>query len=79
MSVAMMAARPGRCTFTATRRPSCVVASCTWAMVAAASGVAPNDENRCVNGAPRSRSTVARTVSKSIAGNSSCSSSSSSM
>ena len=74
MSREMTGSSPGRCTFTATWRPSFIVASCTCAMVAAASGVSPNSENNSVSGAPSRASTVARAVLKSIAGNSSCSS-----
>ena len=53
----------GRCTFTATRRPSCVVASCTCASDAAASGVGLNAWYSVSGGAPSDCATIARTSS----------------
>ncbi len=47
---------PGRCTFTATSVPSASRARCTWAMLAAATGVGSIDSNVSARRWPSSRS-----------------------
>ena len=60
----MMSSMSGYWTFTATSRPSCSLAACTWASEAAAMGCSSNSEKTASRGFPSSRSTTARTTSK---------------
>ena len=55
---------PGRSTFTATRRPSRVVALCTTEIDARPIGVSEKLQNASSSGMPRSASTARRTSSK---------------
>ena len=57
---------PPRC-----RRPSLVVARCTWAMEAAATG-APKQENRLSTGLPKARAISARAAASEKGGSRSC-------
>ena len=64
---------PGYCTLTATSRPSCQTARCTWPMDAAADGSSSNEVNRCLHPGPSSRASMACTAARSIGGAESCS------
>ena len=50
---------PGYCTFTATTRPSCQTALCTWPIDAAAAGMSSNSANRARQSSPSSSRRIA--------------------
>src|SRR6478735_6799959 len=77
-SWSIVAAAPGRCTFTTTRRPSASVARCTWPMVPAASGCGSIEPNASSHGTPSSCSITATTSPSVIGGTDDCSERSSS-
>ena len=68
----------GRTTLTTTASPSCVMAVCTWAMEAEASGVRSNCLNKCSVLSPRDCSIMRLASAGSKAGQLSCSLASSS-
>ncbi len=70
-SVSTASAIPGYCTFTATSRPSWVVARWTCPIEAAATGCSEKSAKCSSSGPPRSASATRRTCSKSAAGTSS--------
>ena len=69
----MVSAIPGYCTFTATARPSCVIARCTCPIDAAAMGSGSQRAKACSGGRPSSASTTCAASSALIGGTLSCS------
>ena len=76
-SFSMMLSMPGRSTLTATSRPSCSTAKCTWAIEAEATGSTSNCANNLSGGAPSAASTQAAAWADGNGGTRSCSSASS--
>jgi hypothetical protein len=72
ISSGTISATLGYCTFTATTRPSCLVARCTWASDAAEAEPASKDAKASSTG-PRSASTMRRTAAAGAGGTRSCS------
>ena len=64
---------PGYCTLTATSRPSCQTARCTWPIEAAAAGVSSKDVNWCRQRGPSSSASTLCTTEDGIGGAASCS------
>ncbi len=59
---------PGYCTLTATSRPSCHTARCTWPMEAAAVGLSSNDWNSSCQSSPSRSFSTPCTVRVGIGG-----------
>ena len=72
-SAAIISAMPGYCTFTATARPSLVMARCTCPIDAAAIGSGSQRANSCSGGSPSSASMTPPASSGLIGGTLSCS------
>ncbi len=64
----MASPTPGYCTFTATARPSLVMARWTWPIDAAAIGFGSQVSNTCSGGAPSSSCTTCAASSALIGG-----------
>ena len=64
---------PGYCTLTATSRPSCHTARCTWPIEAAAAGVSSKDGTGAASGGPARRASTLCTAEDGIGGAESCS------
>ena len=64
---------PGYWIFTATSRPSCQTALCTWPMEAAAAGLSSNSLKRSRQSSPSASVRTLCTVSAGIGGAASCS------
>ena len=64
---------PGYCTFTATTRPSCQTALCTWPIDAAAAGLSSNSAKRARQSSPSSSRRIAWIDSAGSGGAASCS------
>ena len=64
---------PGYWILTATSRPSCHTARCTWPIEAAAAGLSSNSANRSRQSAPSCSASTLCTVAAGIGGAASCS------
>ena len=73
----MASSTPGYCTFTATARPSWVIARCTWPIDAAAIGTGSHSANSTSGGAPELGARPPPAASSGAIGGASCCSSAS--